>query len=62
MDQVDERVLVPVKLTDEMRERMRQIEDGPAKTYDEVWAEMLDAALIQPNALIKRASDAKIGG
>jgi hypothetical protein len=28
-----------------MRERMAQIEDGPHKSHDEVWAEMLDAAL-----------------
>lgn len=42
-----QRVLVPVKLTDEMRERMAHIADGPLRTYDEYWAEMLDAALIQ---------------
>lgn len=42
-----ERVMVPVKLTDAMRERMAQIADGPVRTYDEYWAEMLDAALIQ---------------
>lgn len=42
-----ERVMVPVKLTDAMRERMVQIADGPVRTYDEYWAEMLDAALIQ---------------
>lgn len=40
-------VKVPVKLTDAMRERMAQIADGPVRTYDEYWAEMLDAALIQ---------------
>ncbi len=42
-----ERVTVPVKLTDAMRERMAQIADGPIRSHDEYWAEMLDAALIQ---------------
>ena len=42
-----DRVMVPVKLTDAMRERMAHIADGPVRTYDEYWAEMLDAALIQ---------------
>jgi hypothetical protein len=42
-----ERVLVPVQLTDAMRERMAHIADGPLRTHDEYWAEMLDAALIQ---------------
>ena len=39
--------VVPIKLTDEMRERMAHIADGPSRTYDEYWAEMLDAALVQ---------------
>ena len=55
----EDRVLVPVKLTDAMRERMGQIEDGPCRSYDDVWAEMLDAALIQSplgrEELFKRA-------
>lgn len=41
-----DKVLVPVKLTDEMRERMAQIGDGPLRSHDEFWAEMLDAAFI----------------
>jgi len=43
-----DKVLVPVKLTDEMRERMAHIEDGPARSLDEVWAEMIDAAFALP--------------
>ncbi len=38
--------VVPVKLTDGMRERMAHIADGPVRTYDEYWSEMLDAAVI----------------
>jgi len=43
-----DKVLVPVKLTEEMRERMAHIADGPLRTHDEVWAEMLDAAYTRP--------------
>lgn len=39
--------IVPIKLSDTMRDRMGVIEDGPSRSYDDVWAEMLDAALIQ---------------
>lgn len=42
--QAQTHVLVPIQLTDAMRERMAHIEDGPHKSYDEVWSEMLDAA------------------
>lgn len=36
--------LVPVKITDAMREEMGVIEDGPARPYQEVWEAMLAAA------------------
>lgn len=58
-----EKVLVPVQLTDAMRERMAHIEDGPHRSHDEVWAEMLDAALIQDDpkeALLKLADAGEI--
>ena len=42
--------LVPIKLTDAMRERMQHIADGPLRSFDEYWAEMLDAALVQETA------------
>jgi hypothetical protein len=43
-----DKVLVPVQLTDEMRERMGHLADGPDRTHDEVWSEMLDAAYTPP--------------
>lgn len=36
--------VVPVKLTDAMRERMAYIADGPLRTYDEYWKAMLETA------------------
>lgn len=42
--------IVPVKLTDAMRERMAHIADGPLRSHDEVWAEMLDAAFVNTTA------------
>lgn len=40
--------IVPIALTEAMRERMAKIGDGPLRTYEEVWSEMLDAALVMP--------------
>jgi len=37
-------VIVPAKVTEAMAERMAQIEDGPARTYQEYWTAMLDVA------------------
>lgn len=42
------KVLVPIQLTEHMRERMAHIEDGPSRSYDEVWSEMIDAAFSHP--------------
>lgn len=36
--------VVPAKPTDAMRERMAKIADGPLRSYDEYWAEMIDTA------------------
>lgn len=37
-------VVVPAKLTDAMRDRMAKIADGPLRSYQEYWSEMLDVA------------------
>jgi hypothetical protein len=36
--------IVPIKVTDAMRERMAEIADGPVRTYDEYWSAMIDVA------------------
>jgi len=36
--------VVPVKVTDIMREKMAQIEDGPGRSYDEYWSMMVSTA------------------
>lgn len=40
--------LVPKALDDNMREVMRMIEDGPSRTYDEVWRVQLAASPSPP--------------
>lgn len=36
--------VVPVKVTDAMREEMTRIADGPSRSYDEYWSMMIDTA------------------
>lgn len=36
--------VVPVKVTDAMREQMAKIADGPGRSYDEYWSMMVNTA------------------
>jgi hypothetical protein len=44
---LSEYAVVPIKMTDAMLERSRYLADGPSQSHEEIWAELLDAALVQ---------------
>lgn len=37
-------IIVPIKLTDAMRDAMAKIADGPLRSYEEYWSAMIDVA------------------